>query len=420
MKSELFLSFQNFKNILSNNYFLITFNNLLLLHLIINKIIILFVLFVSIVKLKVLQMNRIYTLFILFLIGLFLYSCEPMATGFNDIEDAQYYSASTIKYVPDTFNTLKVMTWNIRFGAGRLPWFGDACGSRVVFTPDEIYTNLTAIVNRINLLKPDILLLQEVDLNSKRSAYIDQVRWILNHTYFNYAVSAFQWKAQFIPSDGLGRLEETNVILSRWSLTDAHRIQLALRNDQDNLTRYFYERCCMLNCKVNLPHNNNFYAVNIHASAFATDDSKYKHIVSFGQELDRINNMGGIFVAGGDLNTLPPNSDTTDFCIQDMCPGDSYHTSSSGPHKDGSNYTPEQTWLNYLYTKYKPAVPTADYIMNQYKYFTHTDRPTYFWDRTLDHLFTNKSWVTNSVVTHQEALPESDHCPVSVSISLSK
>jgi len=357
---------------------------------------------------------------LIFLI-LFVYSCEPLATGFADHEDAQYYYAKTYKPVADTITVVKVMTWNMRFGAGRIPWFGDACGNRVILTEDEIYTTLQNIVDKINLVKPDVLLIQEVDLKSKRSAYIDQLQWIIDHTYFNYAVFGYQWKAQFIPSDGLGRLEEGNAILSRWKLSDGTRIQLPLRKDQDQLTRYFYERCSMVTCKIEFPGLTNFYAVNIHASAFATDDTKHQHIILFEKELDRINTAGGVFVAGGDLNTLPPGSDSTDYCIEDMCPQESFHHVGDNPfHKDGSNYTPEVTWLNSLYSKYTSAVPTSDYIANQTKYFSHTTRGEHFWDRTLDYLFTNIQWVDKSEVTHQDFTKESDHAPVSVLFKLPK
>ncbi|MEI6900290.1 MAG: endonuclease/exonuclease/phosphatase family protein [Bacteroidota bacterium] len=345
----------------------------------------------------------------------FLVSCEPMATGFNDREDAQYYYASAFSPVPDTFTSVKVMTWNIRFGAGRLPWFGDACGNRVILTKEEVLGTLQKIADRINLIKPDILLLQEVDLNGKRSSYIDELQWLIDHTYFNYAVYGSQWRAQFIPSDGLGRMEEGNVILSRWKIINAERIQLKLRNDQDKLTRYFYERCCMVTGKIEIPHCNDLYAVNIHASAFATDDTKQKHIVQLQDELKRIGSLGAWFVAGGDLNTLPPGSDTTDYCIQDMCPDESFHHQEDAPmHKEGSDYTPEIHWLDTLYSRYQPAVPLTDYQTNQYHYFTHTTRGTHFWDRTLDYLFTNHFWVDHSVITHQEAPEESDHAPVSV------
>ena len=114
-------------------------------------------------------MKRKYTLIILFFLMLLVWSCEPLATGFDEIENAQYYYANSIKPVADTFNIIKVMTWNMRFGAGRIPWFGDACGDRVILTGDEVRSSLQAITDRINLVKPDILLIQEVDLKSKRS-----------------------------------------------------------------------------------------------------------------------------------------------------------------------------------------------------------------------------------------------------------
>jgi endonuclease/exonuclease/phosphatase family metal-dependent hydrolase len=348
-------------------------------------------------------------------------ACEPLATGFDEVEAAGYYTAGTVKAVPDTFTTVRVMTWNIRFGAGRLPWFGDACGNRVILTEEEVYSSLEAIAAKINQLQPDILLLQEVDLSAKRSGYIDQLQWLLDHTYFNYAAYGAQWQAQFIPSDGLGRLYEVNAILSRWKISGASRIQLALRTDQDKLTRYFYERCCMVTGKIEIPNAGNLYAVNIHASAFATDDTKQKHMAQFRDELDRIAGIGGWFVAGGDLNTLPPGSDTTDYCLQDQCPGESYHHTGDDPlHKEGSNYEPEIHWLDTLYTDYKSAVPTAVYTVNPHAFYTHTTRTDHFWDRTLDYLFTNYHWVENSVKTHQDATVESDHAPVSVMFQLPK
>ena len=151
-----------------------------------------------------------------------------------------------------------------------------------------------------------------------------QLRWRSDHTDFNYGVYGLQWKAQFIPSDGLGRLHEANVILSRWPFGKSIRIQLPLREDQGALTRYFYERCCMVKAKIEIPGVSDFYAVNIHASAFATDDTKHQHIVAFQTELDNIVSNGGWFFAGGDLNTLPPGSDSTDFCMEDICPANSF------------------------------------------------------------------------------------------------
>jgi endonuclease/exonuclease/phosphatase family metal-dependent hydrolase len=363
------------------------------------------------------KMSILFLVLVIFIIN----SCEPLAKSFDNIEDAKYLNAAVIKEPADTFQTVKVMTWNIRFGARRLPWFGDACGGRVVLTEAEVYEGMTGIVNAINEIKPDILFLQEADVKSKRTDYIDELKWIIDHTYFNYAVYVSEWRSQYIPSDGLERLDMGNAILSRWEITDAQRIQLDLRGDQDALTKYFYLRSCILKGKINIPGVPDLYLLNAHTSAFATDSTKRNHIARFKQELDNVNAAGGSFIAGGDLNTLPPGSDSTDFCEEDMCHGESFHHTGDTPmHKDGSDYTPEKYWLKGVYNDYQCAIPLAKFLANQSMYFTHTTRPGHFWDRTLDYLFTNKSWRSNSGKAEQSYLLESDHAPVTARFILPK
>jgi len=120
----------------------------------------------------------------------FIVACEPLVTQFEDLEDGIIYTSKNIEKAPAMVTNITVMTWNIRFGAGRIPWFGDSCGDRVILTDDEVLTSLRGIANKLNEVKPDILLLQEVDIQSKRSGYIDQVQWLLDNTYFNYGVYA--------------------------------------------------------------------------------------------------------------------------------------------------------------------------------------------------------------------------------------
>jgi endonuclease/exonuclease/phosphatase family metal-dependent hydrolase len=348
-------------------------------------------------------------------------SCEMPATGFDEVEEAVYLEKAQKSEAPDPDSSVVIMTWNIRYGFGRGPWFGDACGYKVIYTKEEVISNLQLIAQRIKQVNPDILLLQEADINSSLSAYVDQVRWLLENTGFNYAVYGFQWKAQFVPSDGLGRVEEANAILSRWKLKDAKRIQLDLRKDQGGLERYFYERYCMVEASVEIPGFKDLVVVNIHASAFATDDTKQLNLTEFKNELDRLSGSGKVFVAGGDLNTLPPGSSKTDYCIEDMCPNESFHQPGDDPmHKDGSDYTPEKEWLVPFYNSYQSAITLNQYLPIQDQYFTHTTRPGYFWDRTLDYLFTNSRWRSGSSFVRQDFLFDSDHAPVGGELILLK
>ncbi|MBK7173839.1 MAG: endonuclease/exonuclease/phosphatase family protein [Bacteroidales bacterium] len=353
--------------------------------------------------------------------GIIFNSCEPLATGFEETEDATMYTAGNLKDYPLPDSAIRVMTWNIRFGIGRTPWFGDACGNNTILSKEEVMPHLEDIVNQINVVKPDILFLQECDILSKRTAYIDELQYILDHTHFNYAAYVSEWKSAYIPSDGLGRMDMGQVILSPWPITESKRINLATRGDQSGIVNYFYLHSCVITGTIKIPGFKEFSVLNIHASAFATDDTKQKHFEEFKAELDRLDEKGVYFVAGGDLNTLPPGSDSTDFCYEDMCPGESFHQPGDDPmHKPGSDYTPESTWILPLYSSYKCAVPLTAYQSNQSAYFTHTTRPEHTWDRTLDYLFTNHRWVKDSDITHQDAMELSDHAAVSAEFVLIK
>jgi hypothetical protein len=103
---------------------------------------------------------------------IFIGSCEPLVDTLDEPRDSELYFNYSNTDVPAK-DTLLVMTWNIRFGcSSEILWFGDACGSRTVLKHSEVTTNLDLIIQAINSIQPDILLLQEVDIFSKRSAYI--------------------------------------------------------------------------------------------------------------------------------------------------------------------------------------------------------------------------------------------------------
>jgi endonuclease/exonuclease/phosphatase family metal-dependent hydrolase len=363
---------------------------------------------------------------------------DPFVTEFGDLEDAVMFEASNIPFILIPYNggPLKVVTWNIRFGIARFPFFGDSCGDDVILDDATIEENMAAIADSLNVMDADIVLLQEVDVSSKRTGYMDQVQYLLDHTNLNYGCYASMWKADYIASDGIGRIDAGNAILSKYKLTDAERIQLRLRTDQDELTQYFYLRRNIVKAKIPALAQGaqDFYAVDIHATAFATDDTKQQHINKYVEVLGDIDANGDIFVTGGDLNSVPPGS-KYDFCLEDMCVVEqyidkdgnemAYHSIDSlnnGPHKEGSyfnNFDNEKDLLVPLYDNYVPAIDTLSGANLDAGHFTHAPStsnhfgPLVKYDRKLDYLFTNGIWDTGSGSTHQGAWELSDHMPVS-------
>jgi endonuclease/exonuclease/phosphatase family metal-dependent hydrolase len=361
---------------------------------------------------------------------LLILGCDPFVTEFEDSSDAVMYEANSKSDATYDSGDVKVVTWNIRFGIAGFPFFGDSCGDDVILDDATIEKNMAAIGDALNAMDADIVLLQEVDVSSKRTGYMDQVQYLLDYTNLNYGCYASMWKADFIASDGIGRIDAGNAILSKYKLTDAERIQLRLRTDQDGLTKYFYLRRNIVKAKIPAltQGTQDFYAVDIHATAFATDDTKQQHIDKYVETLAEIHDGGDgdLFVTGGDLNSVPPGS-VTDFCLSDMCDGEDYHTDEAEEyHKEGSyfeNFEGEPDILLPLYDVYNSAIDSASYNLTEH--FTHApstsmidDTTATMYDRKLDYLFTNGTWDSGSGRTHQADWELSDHLPVSAVINL--
>lgn len=356
---------------------------------------------------------------VLILLVLLFTTCKPLVDKIPEERSCEFYGNPNAPQ-GENKDTVTVMTWNIRFGCGsEILWFGDACGSRTVLRKLEVSSSLDRIIEVINSIKPDILLLQEVDIKCKRTAYLDQMKYIIDRTYFGYGYYATVWNSQFIPSDGLGKINEGNAILSIWPLSDGELYPLPLRNDLDALTKYFYVRETAMSAIATMPNGKSFYAVNIHLSAFSTDDTKYRQLLRYIDICDSLSSTGLPMVTGGDFNLLPPNADKTDYCDIDACEGEHFHGVGDDPlHKEGSNYLPEITWMNNMYDKYEPSLSLEDYKLNQHDYFTHTTNPNIFWERTLDYLFANSPFIANSHKAWQELRIHSDHAPVTALWSL--
>ena len=134
--------------------------------------------------------------------------------------------------------------------------------------------------------------------------------------------------------------------------------------------------------------------------------------MEFKAVLDELDNQEEPFVAGGDLNQLPPGAAKNNYCDNDRCPDE------EKKDDEGCDFSNETTWISALFDTYVPAVSPVNYLQDEDIYFTHasthdaTDE-RYQWNRKLDYLFTNTDWVPRSAITHQDAVLESDHVAVS-------
>ncbi|MCX8113158.1 MAG: endonuclease/exonuclease/phosphatase family protein [Bacteroidia bacterium] len=324
---------------------------------------------------------------------------------------ASRYTAATAVPAPPK-DTLVIMTWNIKFGGARIDFFFDCYGDRVWMTKDEVLSNLSALLRKIKQVQPDILLIQELDQNSKRSAFVDMLKYIADSSGLPYAVYASQWHVRYLPSRGLGPINSGNAIFSRWPIDTAYRLPLPLVKAYPWWYRFFYLRRNLLLAHIPLPNLPNFWVVNTHLEAYVPepDSTRYFQIRLFEQVLDSLTRAGAIWVAGGDLNTVPPGTKKLKDFDDNAC-------KEKDPTFVADDYTREVEWLRPLYQRYNEVIPLEVYQANEADFYSHTVNGRGWWNRRLDYLFSNAEWRDGLV--HQdsskggmETFPLSDHAPV--------
>jgi len=353
-------------------------------------------------------------------ISLLLFSCDPFHTETeNEKITVVTYEARNLVVPNSIDSTLKIVTWNIKFGGGRIDFFFDCHGDRVLMNESEVLTNMKGIADNIKNMNPDVIFLQEVDIDSKRSAYVDQIQYILDNTELNYAVYAAQWKADYIPSDGIGQMNSGNAILSKFPLDNSERIALPLIGEQSGLVQYFYLRRNLLIADITV-NTNEINLLCTHTSAYSTDGTKKEQLDLIKEKVASLDTNGERFILGGDFNNLPPNTSKHCDFDDDAC------TTESGFGTQSCEVLAEELPnMNIFIDSYDEAISQARYDADESKFYSFTSDKDGFWNRKLDYVFTNGNFVENSGLVHQDistggfnTMAVSDHAPVSATYKL--
>jgi endonuclease/exonuclease/phosphatase family metal-dependent hydrolase len=372
----------------------------------------------------------------LVLISLGGLSCEAPADTMDFIRDPlPIWRAKELTPAAENPTQLKVMAWNVKYGAGRIDFWFDFWGDRVQMTVDEVGTNMEAIYKLINEYDPDVMLNSEIEAGSRRSAYYDMIQGVLDHTKLNYGVYGLSWDSRYIANEGLGRLSLGNAIFSKYPITFGERIRQDDRTDQAPHVKYFYIHRAICRAVIDLGGGREVAAYSVHTEAYDTDGTKQRHI---SQIFDEVKKETRPFIVGGDFNELPPICDER---VANDCDGklqladfDDERAVAKGTDYAQPPYTPHV--MKPFFDELAPSVTLEMYGAtreSQRRYFSHTtlgpDTPTDadpsvkgFWNRTLDYLFVRKSdgWVADSTGVLQkpgdqgiasDPMRLSDHAP---------
>ncbi|MFO0600382.1 MAG: endonuclease/exonuclease/phosphatase family protein [Myxococcaceae bacterium] len=313
------------------------------------------------------------------LVCLSVASCEWVADPlkFTREEIPRFKAKTEHPAPPENPTRLKVMAWNVKYGACRVDFWFDFWGDRTQLSTTEVNDCLTGISALITEYDPDILFTEEIEVGSKRSAYVDMVQFILEHTNLRYAAYDQTWDARYVPSEGVGRIDLGNAIFSRYPITKAERIRQVDRTDQDALTATFYIKRAVGRAELDLG-NRTVAAFVVHTEAYDQDGTKQKQIQ---QIYDLMKAETGPFVIGGDFNELPPVCDERAGATDPQnCDGKlrlqgflDERASSKGTMYEQPPYTPSV--MKKFYDDFEPSISLARYGIgeaNQQQFFTHS------------------------------------------------
>ena len=194
------------------------------------------------------------------------------ATEYRPADTERINVAGTADARPE--ETVRLMTYNIGYGAlGKEQDFFMDGGSMVrPDSADIISENLAGAVDVLKRYPADAVFLQEVDVDSHRSYYVDEAAY-LHAAVGGNAAFAYNYKAAFVPYPVpmIGKVEGGLLTLTDYAVKDASRVSLPVPFQWPistcNLKR------CLLVCR--MPYNGHeLVLVNLHLEAYDDGEGK--------------------------------------------------------------------------------------------------------------------------------------------------
>ncbi len=211
-------------------------------------------------------------------------------------------------------DTLSVLSWNVGYGAlgDNADFFMD--GGRSVYSSDKerVGNNVAAMAASINALDPDLVFLQEVDVNSDRSYGMNQADIFGTVLSGRASVFANNFKALYVPYPlpPIGRVDSGLLTLSRSAVASAER--LALPCPFSWPIRTVNLKRCLLVSRIPLAGTDReLVAVNLHLEAYDSGEGKAQQTAMLASFLQSEASRGNYVIAGGDFNQLFSNVDAS-------------------------------------------------------------------------------------------------------------
>ncbi|MCP5049176.1 MAG: hypothetical protein GY940_18550 [bacterium] len=206
---------------------------------------------------------------------------------------------------PGNTGTFTIMTYNIGYLSGMT-------NNQSIRPGKELFDkNMRAVVTQLKKNPPDIITFQEIDYDSKRSYYVEQLQTIAVKAGYTYGAKAVNWDNRYVPfpywppSVHFGKVLSGQAVLSRWPISNAERI--VLEKPESNAFYYnkFYLDRLIQVVKIGIG-GHTLVVLNVHLEAFdqETRESQVQRVMETYRSYK--DNYPVLLI--GDFNAPPPDA----------------------------------------------------------------------------------------------------------------
>jgi endonuclease/exonuclease/phosphatase family metal-dependent hydrolase len=213
---------------------------------------------------------------------------------------------------------VKILTWNVGYAAmdRETDFFMDGGKLSRGRSAEAVQKNLAAIQAVLTTRRPDVALLQEVDVAAPRSYGIDE-RAQLSSTLSGYAsVFTQNYKVPFVPvplSQPMGGVSSGLLSLLRTTPSEAHGLRLPGRQAFPN--RLFNLKRTMTVSRLPVSGGKQLVVMNLHLTAFDSVGNMRQLESAFVRErILKEQQLGHYVIVGGDWNSALPGGGVTPAC----------------------------------------------------------------------------------------------------------
>jgi len=209
-------------------------------------------------------------------------------------------------------DSLTVMTWNIGYGAlqDTADFWMDGGSSVNTASKDEVIENMESIVSEIHEIDPDVLYLQEVDVDATRSHHINESSYILDNTAGYNSTFAINFLVDYIPIPipPMGKEYAGIQTLSKYTVDSSTRIQLPCPFSWPSRIVNL-KRCLMVDRVPIEGSDKELVLVNLHLEAYDSGEGKIAQTKMLKELLETESAAGNYVIAAGDFNQIFSNVD---------------------------------------------------------------------------------------------------------------